>query len=87
MTPGSYAPHETRMLSLESAIDFVGQDKNPRAKYSSEDVIAIARKFQAYLCETPLGDYHAVYEPRTIEGFAGEQDEAEVDEDAGEKRA
>jgi hypothetical protein len=65
----------------------VGQDKNPRAKYSSEDVIAIARKFQAYLCETPLGDYHAVYEPMTIDGTAGKPGEADCDEDAGEKRA
>lgn len=52
-----YAPHETRMLALEMAVELA---KN--AKYYSmtpEFVISSARKFEAYLTETPIEGFEA----------------------------
>ena len=57
--PGYYAPHETRMLALEMAVEFTNGDKRPKT-YTTDDVLSAARKFEAYLTETPINTYESL---------------------------
>lgn len=52
-----YAPHETRMLALEVAVEYVNGDTKRGNFYSAEDVIAAARKFEAFLTEPPISGF------------------------------
>lgn len=49
-----YAPHETRMLALQVAVEFVNGDSRKGVHYSTEDVIESARKFEGYLTGMPI---------------------------------
>lgn len=53
------APHETRMLALELAVEFVGDDARKNVLYSTEEVIGIARDFEAYLTSTPIPGFES----------------------------
>ena len=53
-----YAPHETRMLALEMAVEFINGDKRP-VKYDPKEVIDAARVFEAYLTSKPIKGYES----------------------------
>lgn len=54
-----YAPHETRMLALEVAVEYVNGDTKRGNFYTADDVVASARKFEAYLTEKPIAGFEA----------------------------
>lgn len=56
MAKDAYAPHETRMLALEMAVELA---KTAKYSLTPEFVISNARKFEAYLTETPIAGYEA----------------------------
>lgn len=49
-----YAPHETRMLALQIAVEFVNGDSRKGIHYTTEDVIDSAKKFEFYLTDQPI---------------------------------
>ena len=51
--PDPFAPHETRMLALEMAVEFVNGDARKSAAWKAEEVIDIAKKFEGYLTAPP----------------------------------
>ena len=57
--PEPLAPHETRMLALQVAVEFVNGDARKASNWKAEEVVTIARVFEAYLTEEPIGDYVA----------------------------
>ena len=54
-----YAPHETRMLALQMAIEFINGDSQKSAVWKTEEVISIARKFEKYLTDQPIKGFVA----------------------------
>ena len=54
---GPYTPHETRMLALEMAVEFVNGDGRKSAKWTTGEVVDIARKFEVYLTGAPVAGF------------------------------
>lgn len=52
--PEPYAPHETRMLALQMAVEFVNGDARKASKWTAEEVVGIAKKFETYLTAAPV---------------------------------
>jgi len=55
--PEPFAPHETRMLALEMAVEFVNGDTRKTAKWTADEVVGIAKTFEAYLTATPISGF------------------------------
>ncbi len=49
---GYYAPHETRMLALQMAVEFINGGKAGPV-YKTEEVLTIAGKFEDWLTREP----------------------------------